>query len=61
MVAINIKVITLMHIIYNLNFLPDTFENYATKTCQLLAVQELNQKGRETCRELIAQEGDNFI
>ena len=23
-------------------------------------MQELNQKGRETCRELIAQEGDNF-
>ena len=43
------------------NFLnSDTFETYATKTCQLLAVQELNQKGRETCRELIAQEGDNF-
>ena len=47
-------------IICNFIFLPDTFENYATKTCQLLAVQELNQKGRETCRELIAQEGDNF-
>ena len=43
----------------NLLFL-DTFDTYATKTCQLLAVQEINQKGRETCRELIAQEGDNF-
>jgi hypothetical protein len=31
----------------------DTFELYATRTCQLLAVQELGVRNRDVCIDLI--------
>lgn len=34
-------------------YISDTFEMYATRTCQLLAVQELGVRNRDVCIDLI--------